>query len=205
MTDKTFKKFTPGALLTSGDIARYCDITIMQINRWIKSGELKAYRQPGGHYRITREDFRTFLERHGMPVIPEYFADARKKRILIVDDDLTLVQAYRAFLETQYRDIEFETADNGYDALVKVGNFLPDLLILDIRMPKIDGLEVCRRLSGADALQPRPKILAITGHAEAYDRDTVLASGADEYLVKPIDIRGLSTLQQYVEKLLNSK
>ncbi len=201
MPNQSFKKFTPGALLSTGDIARYCDTTVMQVNRWIKSGELKAFRQPGGHYRTTREDFREFLERNGMPVIEEYFSDERKKRILIADDDDTLAEAFRAFFEARYGDIEVETAGNGYDALIKVGNFLPDLLILDLRMPRIDGLEVCRRLRESDTLRPRPKILAITGHANTYDRETVLASGADEYLVKPIEI---GTLHTFVEKLLSS-
>jgi two-component system, OmpR family, response regulator VicR len=202
MPDKTFKQFTPGVLLTTGDIARYCDITVMMVNLWIKSGELKAFRQPGGHYRITRDDFRVFLERNGMPVIPEYFTDVRKKRILIADDDATLAEAFSEYLKTQYEDAEIEIAKDGYETLIKAGNFLPDLLILDIRMPIIEGLEVCRRLRGMETLQPRPKILAITGHADAYDRNTVLASGADEYLLKPIDNR---TLQKYVAKLMNSE
>ncbi len=199
MSKKPFKKFIPGAFLTTGDVARYCDTTVMQADRWIKLGELKAFRQPGGHYRITRDDFRSFLERNG---IPEYFEDDRKNRILIADDDATLVNAFREFLKAQYADVEIEDASNGFEALIKAGNFLPDLIILDLRMPKIDGLEVCRRIRESDTLRPRPKILAITGHAYTYDRETVLASGADEYLIKPIDTE---TLHKYVEKLLNEK
>jgi DNA-binding response OmpR family regulator len=172
----------------------------MQVNRWIKLDELKAFRQPGGHYRITREEFRAFLEHNGMPVIKEYFADERKKRILIADDDRILADAFREFLKTQYEDADIEMAYDGYEALIKAGNFLPDLLILDIRMPKIDGIEVCRHLREMITLQPRPKILAITALSKTYDREKVLASGANEYLVKPIEIK---TLHLIIEKLMN--
>ena len=90
-------------------------------------------------------------------------------------------------------------AYDGYEALLKTGTLLPDLLIIDIRMPKIDGLEVCRRIRETTTIKPSPKILAITAHSEAYDRDTVLASGADDYLLKPIEIQ---TLQEHIEKLI---
>ena len=82
---------------------------------------------------------------------------------------------------------------------IKTGKFNPDLLIMDIRMPKIDGLEVCRRLRQDTTLSPGMKIIAITAHSNKYDRDTVLASGADEFLIKPLDMQ---TLQEHVEKLL---
>ena len=188
-----------GMNLTTGEIARYCEVTIPQVNRWIKNGELTAFRHPGGHYRVTREKFREFLEKNGMPVIEGFFERNKKRKILIADDDATLVRIFSQFLKTQYEDATIEVAYDGYEALLKTGNLLPDLLILDIRMPKIDGLEVCRRIRETKTIQPSPKILAITAHSEAYDRNTVLASGADDYLLKPIEIQ---TLQEHIEKLI---
>ena len=79
----------------------------------------------------------------------------------------------------------------GDEALESIRAQPPDLLILDMRMPKIDGLEVCRRLRQDKTISQGIKILAITGYSEAYDRDMVLESGADEYLIKSMDIDNL--------------
>jgi excisionase family DNA binding protein len=187
----------PGRFLSTGDIARYCHTGITQVNRWIKNGDLKAFQNPGGHYRITRDNFREFLERNGMPIVEEFLHTA-PKRIMIADDDPAVIMAYSLLLKNRYDDVEIETASDGYEALIKTGSFKPDILILDIRMPKIDGLEVCRRLR-KDTIAPGIKILAVTAHSEAYDRDTVLAAGADEYLLKPIE---METLLEYVGKLM---
>ena len=189
----------PEKLLSTGDIARYCHTGITQINRWIKNGDLKAFKNPGGHYRITKENFRGFLERHGMPVIEDFFKGEKKKKILIADDDTTVVDVISDILVDNYEDLVIEKAYDGYEALIIAGNFNPDILILDIRMPKIDGLEVCRRLRENKAISSSIKILAMTAHAEAYDRDKVISAGADYYLIKPVDLK---TLVDYVGKLI---
>ena len=199
MNKKLNYESIPGPHLTTGDIARYCHFTVSQVNRWIKKGDLKAFRNVGGHYRVMQSDFRKFLEQNGMPVIEKYFEEGKKKKILIAEDDATIVDIFSHFIKTQYEDAVIEVAYDGYEALLKTGNLLPDLLILDIRMPKIDGLEVCRRIRETKTIKPSPKILAITAHSEAYDRDTVIESGADDYLIKPIEIE---TLHEHIEKLI---
>jgi two-component system response regulator MprA len=163
----------------------------MQVNRWIRNGDLDSFRNPGGHYRVPKKAFRSFLERNSMPVIEDFFREQKGKRILIADDDRDLVEAIRMILKKQLVESRIEVAHDGYDALIKAGDFKPDLLILDIRMPKIDGLEICRRVRENGALVSTMKILAITGHSDAYDRETVLASGADDYLLKPFDMQNL--------------
>jgi len=191
MAKRTYSYSIPEPLLTTGDVARYCHTTVMQVNRWIKNKDLRAFRYPGGQYRITKEEFRDFLERNGMPVVEEFFREGRVKKILIADDDPDVVEAIRYLLSKQGDDYSLEVACDGYETLIKAGDFKPDLLILDIRMPKIDGLEVCRRLRDNRNINPGMKILAITGHAEAYDRETVLENGADEYLLKPLDTKSI--------------
>lgn len=199
MGKKAKDNSTTRSLLTTGDIARYCETTVKQVNRWIQKGDLEAFRTPGGHYRIAKEKFREFLERNGMPVNEEFFKAPHNMKVLVVDDDSKLVNVIGDVLKTRYEDWEIEKAHDGYEALITVGNFNPDLLILDIRMPKVDGLDVCRRLRENKVISSRLKILAMTAHSEAYDRETVLAAGADEYLLKPI---GMKTLLEYVEKLI---
>lgn len=200
MAKKNYTDSIPEPVYTTGDIAHYCHITVMQINRWIKDKKLKAFRNPGGQYRITKSEFRDFLERNGMPIVEEFFKERKEKRILVADDDLSVVDALCHLLRKHNANYQVEVAYDGYDTLIKAGDFKPDLLILDIRMPKIDGLEICRRLRQDKTITPGIKILAITGYSEMYDRDIVLASGANEYLLKPFDMKSII---QNVEKLLS--
>ena len=78
-------------------------------------------------------------------------------------------------------------ATDGYEALVQVGAFRPDVLVLDIRMPRLDGFEVCRRLK-AKKETASIRILAVTAHPEGQVRDQVMACGADDFLEKPFAI-----------------
>jgi len=199
MPKKDHIKFIPEPFLTTGDIAAYCHTGISHVKRWIKSGDLDAIQTPGGHYRVKKEDFRGFLEKNNIPIEEKFFQSSKITKILIADDDPTVVDAFNLLLTSHYSDVDIEVSYDGYETLVKTGEFKPDLLILDIKMPKIDGLEVCRRLRDDIASTQKIKIIAITAHSEAYDRDTVLAHGADEYLIKPIDSK---TLLEKVEKLL---
>lgn len=64
-----------GAKLTAGEVARYCGVSRRGVNRWIRQGKLKAYKTPGGHYRIRKADFRNFLEQFEMPVDPTFFGE----------------------------------------------------------------------------------------------------------------------------------
>ena len=200
MFKKTKKNdFVSGSFLSTGKIARYCETTVVQVNRWINNGDLKAFRTPGRQFRVTKDTFREFLERHEMPISEEFFGKKNKKKVLVADDDEDLVSSICKVLRIYNKDLEIEISHDGYEALMKAGDFKPDLLILDIRMPKIDGLEVCRRIYKNRTITPQTKILAITGHSESYDRDTVLKSGADEYLLKPFD---METLLEYVDRLI---
>ena len=199
MIKKYLEAFIPEPPFTTGDISRYCHTTVMQINRWIKSGKLRAFRNPGGQHRITREEFRRFLERNEMPVIEDFFKEKLRKKILVADNDATVVDAISYLLKAQPDNYEVEVSRDGYETLIKAGDFKPDLLILDIMMPKIDGLEVCRRLRQSKDITQGIKILAITGHSEAYDRDMVLENGANEYLLKPFEKK---SLLDYVERLI---
>jgi len=199
MKKKYLEASIPEPPFTTGDISRYCHTTVMQVNRWIKSGKLRGFRNPGGQHRITREEFRRFLERNGMPIVDDFFNERSRKKILVADDDSSVVAAISYLLKAQPDGYEVEVAGDGYEALIKAGDFKPDLMILDIRMPKVDGLEVCRRLRKSKDITRGIKILAITGHSEAYDRDMVLENGANEYLLKPFEKK---SLLDHVERLI---
>jgi adenylate cyclase len=105
-------------------------------------------------------------------------------RILIVDDNET----NRSILAARLGAEGYETteAENGERALAVARDAAPDVVLLDVMMPKIDGFEVCRRLKGDSALGFVPVIM-VTARADSKDVVTGLNAGADEYLTKPLD------------------
>jgi len=175
-------------LLTTSEVAQYCQVTNDGVVKWIKAKKLKAYSTPGGHYRIRKSDFKDFLGRYGMPVDPNFFTE-EKKRILVVDDESSIVEVISQAL-SDAQAFQVNTAHDGYEAGLKIGTFRPDLIILDIMMPHMDGIEVCKRIKG-DPDTETIKVVAITGHPEQGNIDRAYRSGADLCLMKPLQIEHL--------------
>ena len=105
-------------------------------------------------------------------------------RILVVDDNPSNVDILRARLSTH--GYEILTAADGEEALAAVREHLPDLILLDVMMPKLDGIEVCRRIR-ADAALPFIPIVLVTAKSDPKDVVAALEAGGDEYLTKPVD------------------
>jgi class 3 adenylate cyclase len=106
------------------------------------------------------------------------------EKILIIDDDLDTLRLVGLMLQRQ--GYQISAATNGQQGLDKAFDESPDLILLDIMMPKIDGIEVCKRLK-ADALLPFMPIIMVTAKADTRDIVAGLDAGADEYLTKPVD------------------
>jgi len=104
-------------------------------------------------------------------------------RILIVDDDRALRDALRRALTLG--GYEIQTAEDGQDGLDKIAQSVPDAVVLDVGLPDIDGLEVCRRLRAAHNRVP---VLMLTARDAIADRIDGLDAGADDYLIKPFDV-----------------
>jgi excisionase family DNA binding protein len=170
--------------LTTGDIARYCQTTHFTVNKWIKAGKLRAYRTPGGHHRVSQKNFLAFLDAYELPV-PEDFVLQVAPRILVVDDDPGVVEVLCLALRKQgYR---VATATDGYDAGLKMATFEPQLLILDLVMPRLNGFELCTRVK-ADPLTQHIRIIAITAFITGDNMQRAIAAGADSCLGKPFHI-----------------
>src|SRR5229473_5352218 len=110
-------------------------------------------------------------------------------RILVVDDVPDNVDILRMRLESQ--GYEVVTAGDGVEALEKTRELLPDLVLLDIMMPKMDGIETVRQLK-ADASLPFIPVILVTAKADSKDVIAGLESGGDDYLTKPVDHAALA-------------
>ena len=106
------------------------------------------------------------------------------QKILIVDDNEPNVELIDAYLSGF--DYDIETAADGAEALEKVQSFVPDLILLDVMMPKLSGFEVCKKLKS----DPKTKgimILMVTALSELGDIERAVNAGCDDYLSKPVN------------------
>ena len=118
------------------------------------------------------------------PAAPKPAAAARRSRVLIADDN----EPNRELLEVYLADVDCEiaTAVDGRDALDKVAAFHPDVILLDVMMPKLSGFEVCQRLKGDSATSPI-MILMVTALGELGDIERAVEAGTDDFLSKPVN------------------
>jgi DNA-binding response OmpR family regulator len=110
------------------------------------------------------------------------------RRVLVVDDDDLTLEILATILNLE--DFEVVTAVDGAGALAAAEATPPDVVVLDVMMPDIDGLEVCRRLRAREATRTVPVIL-LTARDRPDDREAGLAAGADAYVTKPFSPLGL--------------
>jgi CheY-like chemotaxis protein len=110
------------------------------------------------------------------------------ERILIVDDNATNLKLVAYLLRAN--GYQVDTALDAESAIEVIGVSRPDLILMDIQLPGIDGLELTRRLK-ADPVTRDIVIVAVTAYAMKGDQDKAMAAGCDDYITKPIDTRAL--------------
>lgn len=121
-----------------------------------------------------------------------------KKRILVVDNEVQLVEMVKIRLEAN--DYEIITAYDGQEALEKARNEKPDLIILDLMLPKLDGYTVCRMLKFDEKYKSIP-ILMFTARVQESDKKMGQEVGADAYITKPFDPQILlSKIKEFIHE-----
>ena len=177
------------SLLTSHQVGSLLQVTPATINNWVKDGRLPAFRTPGGHIRIRASELISFLVEHEMPV-PSALNGALKKRVLLADDDEKVLKALKRSLNKYRPRVEVQTTSNGVDALVMVGSFRPDLVLLDVFMPGIDGIDVCKRL-GEMSETKSVSVVVTSGRLTKKIEKRALAAGARAVWGKPFSARDI--------------
>ena len=177
---------------TTFEISQICGVNPTTVQNWVKSKQLKAFQTPGKHRRVRREDLVAFLREFKMPLPPELVADEDQifsTVILVVDDDEDIRNVIADALQSWNDEITIMQAGNGVDALLAIGRSKPDMIILDVIMPNMDGVDVCERLRADDNVRD-VKIIGISGDHNPDVRKRILAAGADMFFTKPLDMVG---------------
>lgn len=197
MQERTQPRF-----LTSLEVAAACGVSTRTVSNWIRDGAIPAHRTVGGHGRVAVEDLRRFLLERGMPVprdldgapaaAPDVPAAApRRRRVLFIDDDETLLQVVRGFLTGS--GYEVETARHGFLAGYLAGHHRPDVIVLDIMMPGLDGYEVLSLMRRRPEARGIP-VIACTSLKGPEVEARIRGAGFDAYVRKPIDFGALLQL-----------
>jgi excisionase family DNA binding protein len=178
---------TTKTVFTTGEAAKICKVSQQTIIRCFDNGTLKGFRVPGSRFRrIPRDQLFAFMKDNG---IPTDALESGKRKVLIVDDDQELVDLMVDLFDRDGR-FDIRTANNGFDAGMLVKEFRPDLVILDVMLPDINGKEVCQRVRGDSTLEA-VKIICISGMVEQDKVAELKAAGANDFMQKPFAIEKL--------------
>jgi two-component system, OmpR family, response regulator RpaA len=174
------------AVFTTFEAAKLCHVSPLSIINWVNAGRLPAFRTPGGHRRIRREDLARFMRENGIP-LPEDLRDGSgRKRVLVVDDESAIRDVIAESLSRRATPYDVMTAADGFEAGRLVATFRPDVVLLDLRMPGLDGFQVCRTIKG-DSETAATVVIAMTGYHTLETEGRILECGAVRCLSKPIE------------------
>ncbi len=174
-------------VFTTGEAAKICKVSQQTIIRCFDSGQLKGFRVPGSRFRrIPREQLYSFMRDNG---IPTDALESGRRKALVVDDDVELVELISDVLEADGR-FEIRVANNGFDAGMMVKEYKPDILILDVMLPDINGRDVCERVR-SDSTLDDVQIVCISGMVEADKIDDLKKAGANDFVQKPFEVEDL--------------
>jgi excisionase family DNA binding protein len=171
----------PKDYYTTFEVGELCQVYHTTVINWVNKKQLKAYKTPGKHRRILRSDLIEFMKKFNIPIPAELLG--LKKKVLAVDDDPAVLKLFqKAF--SRLPSVQLQTTLNGVEALVSVGKQIPDLMILDVVMPGMDGIQVCRTLrSNPDTRDI--KTIVVTGKNLSDDQQKFLDENVDAILAKP--------------------
>ena len=183
-------------VISSHEAAKKCFVSARTIRNWIQQHELKAFQTVGGQYKIRLIDLEEFVRKNNM-LMKNMGDDLNKKRILCVDDESDILETLSINLSAM--GYKIETAKNGIEAGTKAVEFKPDLIMLDMIMPEMDGFDTIKYFKNYGPTKTIP-IIALTGLNKLSDIEKIYAAGADSYISKPIKMKELSDM---IKRILN--
>ena len=160
------------------------------MQRWVDSGHLKAWKTVGGHRRIEAESAEQFFQSHAMTSTPGPAEAARAAdeplSVIVVDDNPDDRDLLVVLVETALPGAAITVAENGFEALVAIGQKAPDVLITDIVMPNMNGFEMLRHLSTRGDARPRAIVAVSSRTPEQFAQLGDLPLDV-KFIAKPID------------------
>jgi len=186
-------------LLKTNDAAKYLGVSRSSLTNWVKQGLLGSGVTPGGHYRFTVDELDKFAEKRGLN-IPKTLNDSGKIKILVIDDD----NAFREFIKDAldvFSGFELKEATDGMQGALLIGTWQPDLVILDLRMPNMNGIEFCKLLRKNEGTED-VKVIIASAYLSPEAKAEISSLDVDVVLEKPVR---LGSIVAAVEKCTDLK
>ncbi|MBN1445251.1 MAG: response regulator [Candidatus Omnitrophica bacterium] len=178
---------------TTGDIARIFGVSRISAYKWVVSGKIKSFKIPGGRYKITKKDLVDFIKKSGLDARVTGAIQQEDIKILIVDDQKLIIQTVRDYMEKTHPSWHISSASDGFEAGRMVSRINPDIVILDLFLPGINGFNLCKNIKN-DPHTKDIKIIVITGYPTDENIGKAKDSGADAVLPKPFEMEELEKL-----------
>jgi excisionase family DNA binding protein len=170
--------------LTLGEAARYLGVAQSTVRKWADMGRVETFKTPGGHRRFRRDDLDRFMQGASGETLPASKRGDGAPLVLIIDDDAEVRLVIRECLEREgFQVVEGANAQQGID---KINNRIPDLMMLDVSMPGIDGWEMLRRVREKLDVKDLPVVI-FSGKIAEDELGHAPDRGAQGYLRKPFD------------------
>jgi excisionase family DNA binding protein len=171
-------------VLTTGDVARICNVAPRTVSKWFDSGQLKGYRIPGSKdRRIPVSELARFMKVHNMPAT---MLPAGKIRVLIADSDGDAASVLADTLRTK-ADYEVQTAQNNFEAGVIAQKFTPHVLLISLLAEGIDATDICKSIRSNEDLQTI-KVIALAKQLSDSESAALLQKGFDGRISNPANI-----------------
>ena len=172
-------------VLTTGEVAKICNVAPRTVSKWFDSGALHGYRIPGSKdRRIPLNQLIRFMKQHGMPLNGLMTGQTR---ILIVDDEQDIVEVLEKILEDEAK-YEVEVAEGGFAAGVTAEKFRPHVILLDMHLRDLDAPQIAQHVKKSPDLQ-LTKVIAMSGKLSDDEARGLSAQGFDGFLRKPFHVR----------------
>jgi excisionase family DNA binding protein len=174
-------------VLTTGDVARICNVAPRTVSKWFDSGQLKGYRIPGSKdRRIPLDELVRFMKVNNMPIRG---LASGKTRVLLVDNDREATHALALGLRKD-GDYEVQVVHTTFETGLVAQKFSPHVLVINLIAQGIDAPGICASIRNDPELQTM-KILAITGHLGPSECQALLVRGFDDCVEDASDVRGV--------------
>lgn len=198
MTSLQGPAYTADSVLTSYQVGALLQVNPSSVNKWIKDGRMPAFRTPGGHRRIRAADVVSFLNAHKMPV-PNSLQSASKKRLLIVTSESSEKQLWTQSLAPLSETVEAHFCDNSVEALIDLGRFMPQSVVLEGNTSSFDCLEVCRLLLASPNCKDMEVSITTQDASQEFSQKARRA-GAKHCLVRPMTGEMLLTTLELIPR-----
>lgn len=169
--------------LTPNEVAKLLMVAPVTVRQWSQKGWLAAELTPGGHRRFLRTEVERFAGKRGVKVD---LSTSSELRVLVVDDDVSLAGYLEELLSTRGEPLVCHVAHDGFTAGLMVQRFRPHIVLLDLRMPGMDGFQVCQQLK-RDPETRDVRVIAMTGYFTESNITRIMECGAERCLRKPFD------------------